>query len=689
MIFGGDGNDRIDGGQTDTTGWNQIYAGSGNDTIYAAKASAGIGNPADGGDGADVYHGGDGTDTFVDGQIDGFAETMYGGLSGDKFILAVESGDKIFGGTGLDWAKLDFYKTGPVALNLDFHRIGTGHSVNQGGITLTDVEFVNVYGGAGNDAITGSETDAFQAFYDINGNIIDYAADNLFGRAGNDTIYGVGGHDLLSGDAGNDLLYGGDSEDSLYGGDGNDRVYGDAGNDTVFSSAGDDYEDGGDGSFTDTYSFAGLDHGVVIDISKGLASATDGRDTIVGFELFEGSNFSDKITLSAAAERIAAGSGDDSMYGMAGTDSLFGGLGNDALYGGADGDTLFGETGNDSLFGGDSNDALSGDDGDDSLFGGSGMDSLTGGAGADLLQGDADTDFLTGNTGADLIYGGAGNDRLTGDSASAAADDGNDSVYGGTGNDVVASGAGDDRVFGDEGDDSLVGGPGSDRLDGGAGDDLFAHGFSGADLFGGTGSDTAWFFLLGYLGTSVTVDLSTGSTVTAHWAGGQSTLTSIENITGSTGKDAITGSAAANVLDGSDGDDTILGGGGNDTLKGGSGVDLLAGGSGADEFRFEYLKSPLNPGPEASVDHITDFVHGQDRLAFWSLTIPDLGAVGALSPQIFVTGPVALDGDDRLIYDKPAGALDDDADGTGATAAILIAQFGAGTVVDLTDLFIV
>ena len=115
----------------------------------------------------------------------------------------------------------------------------------------------------------------------------------------------------------------------------------------------------------------------------------------------------------------------------------------------------------------------------------------------------------------------------------------------------------------------------------------------------------------------------------------------------------------------------------------------MTGGSGADEFRFEYLKSPLNPGPEASVDHITDFVHGQDRLAFWSLTIPDLGPIGAVSAQIFVAGPAALAADDRLIYDKPAGALYYDADGTGATAAILIAQFGAGTVVDLTDLFIV
>lgn len=57
---------------------------------------------------------------------------------------------------------------------------------------------------------------------------------------------------------------------------------------------------------------------------------------------------------------MIAGSGNDILYGQAGSDRLSGGNGNDKLYG---------EKGNDILDGGDGNDTLNGDDGNDTLFG--------------------------------------------------------------------------------------------------------------------------------------------------------------------------------------------------------------------------------------------------------------------------------------------------------------------------------
>jgi Ca2+-binding RTX toxin-like protein len=52
---------------------------------------------------------------------------------------------------------------------------------------------------------------------------------------------------------------------------------------------------------------------------------------------------------------------------------------------------------------------------------------------------------------------------------------------------------------------------------------------------------------------------------------------------------------------------------------------------------------------------------------------------GPLAASNFWIGKSAQDADDRLVYDKAAGALYYDADGNGAGAAIQFAQFKAGT----------
>ena len=54
----------------------------------------------------------------------------------------------------------------------------------------------NVFGGAGNDVLTGGS-----------------GGDLLFGQSGNDTLLGMGGFDLLFGGAENDTITGGDADD--------------------------------------------------------------------------------------------------------------------------------------------------------------------------------------------------------------------------------------------------------------------------------------------------------------------------------------------------------------------------------------------------------------------------------------------------------------------------------------------
>lgn len=93
----------------------------------------------------------------------------------------------------------------------------------------------NLFGGAGNDTLTGGS-----------------GGDQLLGQGGNDTLLGRGGSDLLFGGAGNDTILGSNGADVLLGGDGNDVLDGQQGNDVAFLGAGDDVFqcDPGDGNDT-------------------------------------------------------------------------------------------------------------------------------------------------------------------------------------------------------------------------------------------------------------------------------------------------------------------------------------------------------------------------------------------------------------------------------------------------------
>ena len=72
---------------------------------------------------------------------------------------------------------------------------------------------------------------------------------------------------------------------------------------------------------------------------------------------------------------------------------------------------------------------------------------------------------LLGSNFGDRMSGGGGSDRINGNR-------GNDRLRGGAGDDILDGGQGDDRLYGDAGKDRLTGGPGRDRLTGGRGNDF-------------------------------------------------------------------------------------------------------------------------------------------------------------------------------------------------------------------------
>lgn len=270
-----------------------------------------------------------------------------------------------------------------------------------GNDTLTGTAMSNdfMYGGTGNDSLSGLAGDDF-----------------LFGQDGNDTLRGEG-DDYMFGGRGNDLLSSTGARDFMTGGAGNDVFIVDGANDVVreFANHG-----------TDTIQTAVL-------TSVSLAARPNVENiTYTGSAAFTG-------TGNAAGNLMISGAGNDTLTGAAGNDQLRGMAGNDSLYGGDGVDTLMGGAGADRLDGGAGSDwasyALATAAVNADLI--AGRSALQGEAVGDVyigienLQGGAYNDTLRGDDGANQLRGEAGNDRFW-------ARGGNDTMTGGAGADVFA-----------------------------------------------------------------------------------------------------------------------------------------------------------------------------------------------------------------------------------------------------------
>ena len=314
----------------------------------------------------------------------------------------------------------------------------------------------HVFGGSGNDFITGSS-----------------ARDNLAGNDGDDVIWGRDGNDYIEGNDGNDWLFAERGADELFGGKGDAILHSWTGGDRLFGGEGDDrlhyvntnaqtHLTGGLGAdqfiifasvrelntriiirdfnpeedlfiASDVFVFS-HDDGVnsyfrfgntasgpvVLTFENYIQESWDGVADSHGLTRYGTAHHSHDIIFATNTDHeIRLGDGNDYAEGMSGQDEIYGEAGNDLIFGHA---------------------------GNDQIYGGSGNDDLIGGQGHDELYGGAGNDALDGNDGADLLFGEAGNDRL----------------YGGNGDDIINGGAGNDFIVGDSGDDRLTGGAGAD-----------------------------------------------------------------------------------------------------------------------------------------------------------------------------------------------------------------------------------
>jgi Ca2+-binding RTX toxin-like protein len=399
-----DGNDTIDGGE-------------GNDTI-------------DGGGGTDTIHGGNGNDIITGGRGD---DTMYGEAGDDTFLAEwANTRDIYHGGDGIDTFKIIGTEVQGYAQEID---LVTG--TNNWGDIFTSIE--NITGGTGNDkfwgtagdnTLTGETGNDLLDGRDGNDTLVGGEGDDiLIGGNGLDTLVGGAGIDNLDGGAGADTLRGGDGNDVIAGGADKDTIYGDAGNDTIDAGSGSDSITGGAGADAlngntgeDTAHYRNSTVGVDVSLLRGTGLLGDAEgDTLQLIENLSGSALDDILTGDNAVNRLTGLSGTDRLFGLGGDDYFLTGGGYDYVDGGDGIDTVtyedswgrvvvnlttginqYAEAARDVLV---NVERVVGSRYDDTLTGDAGANRLTGGDGADVLNGMAGIDYL---------FGSAGNDRMTG-----------------------------------------------------------------------------------------------------------------------------------------------------------------------------------------------------------------------------------------------------------------------------------
>src|SRR4051795_12041083 len=249
--------------------------------------------------------------------------------------------------------------------------------------TVANTTRVQVFGLGGNDVITISEINSALPPANLFGGA---GNDVLTGGSGNDQLFGQGGNDTLLGKGGSDLLFGGADNDTLTGGDGDDQVFGEAGNDRMIWNPGEDTDlnEGGDG--TDT-----------VEVNGGNGTeqfTTTANGTRVRFDRLTPAPFSIDIGTSEKLTLNANG-GDDSFSATGNLAALI----KLTVDGGTGNDTLLGSNGADFLLGGDGNDFVDGNQGNDTAFLGAGDDTFQWdpGDGSDTIEGQDGADTMSFN----------------------------------------------------------------------------------------------------------------------------------------------------------------------------------------------------------------------------------------------------------------------------------------------------
>ncbi|WP_430938495.1 hypothetical protein [Rhodovulum sp. YNF3179] len=521
-IDGGDGDDALHGQAGDDTlrggaGQDWLSGGDGSDTLWGGAGA----DRLDGGDGADTLEGGAGDDVLDGGLYD---DVLTGGGGADSFLVSSGQDQITDFGDGPDTVRVLPRASATIEMRADW-AAGPGDILSGDVTVLANGHDIDLRAAGGRAGVTVTNADS---------------ADGI-------TVHGSGRIDRFTGGTGDDMFYPGTLQDTV---------------------------DGGGGSDTIDISQFGTD--IALRLGFGGESVGGPDQTFAGGQL-------------QGIENVVTGAGDDDLFGNQFDNRFAAGGGDDTLVGGAGSDTLDYSTSTGSVVirldeNGDAADVQDGLGGTDQI---AGFENLIGGSGDDLLGGNAEDNLIDGRGGHDTADFGTAvgplSITLDSDGNAAGVADGLggidqllsiESLYGGAGDDVLTANAKDN---------TLRGGGGDDRLTGGAGTDT-------ADFATSTG---AVFVSLDENGDAVGVQ---------DGLGGTDQLFGFENLVGGTGNDELTGNAQINRLYGAagddrldggagddrlfgdDGDDELVGGTGDDFLEGGAGADILDGGAGADSL---------------------------------------------------------------------------------------------------------
>lgn len=542
--------------------------------------------------------------------LTGFSLSLDGVTEGPSWSLLLQGNDTIRAGGGDD--ELAGYDGNDLLegnLGSDTLSGGLGTDTLDGGDGFDFVDFEAQFS---NVTLTLGAAGAATTAVNGEGNDVVRKIEGVFGGSGNDSLTGNELNNALLGGSGNDTLNGGAGDDTIEGGWGTDSLAGGTGIDTL--------------SFAQAYAAISVNLGT----STVLADESGVTETATSFENVLGSGGSDSIVGSTAANMLLGHYGNDTISGLAGNDTL---VGVEGYY-----SDIFGARPEDAYFYdmqlpwagytpsgyGQATDSLVGGAGNDYYVIGhtaTGYDSMTGtflqGAWDQVVENGPATDVDTveaifmsmggssGNTMSSYALGGnvenlvlntkgiyassyglqfAGAGNALANQIRVEANDlayGNDSGEGG--NYYPPAPTNSYKLYGMGGNDSLWGAAGSDTLNGGAGTD-YMEGFDGNDTYMVDSVGDVVVEELGG-GNDTIVTLIDNINLASHWQVENVRLAALSTVLSASGSEldnTMKGNQFANTLLGLGGEDFLFGGGGNDTLQGGDGDDLLSGDTGND-----------------------------------------------------------------------------------------------------------
>ena len=305
---------------------------------------------------------------------------------------------------------------------------------------------------------------------------------------------------------------------------------------------------------------------------------------------------------------------------------------------------------------------------------------LLGNNAANTLDGGANADSMNGGGGDDLYIVDDLGDRVTEFYAAGGIDKVSSTVTFTLGSNLehlTLTGTARANGTGNSVSNTLLGNGAANRLDGAGGAD---------SMNGGYGDD---LYLVNDAGDRVTEFYAAGGTDRVESAVSFTLGSNLEHLALTGGAAAGTGNALANEIAGNGLSNRLSGLGGNDMLDGGAGADKLFGGAGGDSLKgglgVDGFYFDTAPDAAANVDKILDFSVADDTIFLDKSVFNGLAAPGALAGGAFVNGAAAGDADDRILYDKAAGKIFYDGDGSGAAASVLFAQVTAGTALTHLD----